>query len=252
MSIALHNAVVLENANGVIARELARLLHGWAHVRLLTSHDHAAEAPAYIYAERCGDSAAPFDVSTSSGSPLPAAASFALYAHGEWISTTAHGGAPRLVISRPKDRLALLAGLARSFQNPKHSGTRNPAVHELHRDVADVLIGYDLRATEAQFATRLGVNPSTLGRWFKSVGPLTFGRLSLWLRMTAVVDRLTVHQQTVEAATHALGFSATSNVQRTFRTLCGFSIGEVKTPLGRRRFAQQLEAAMYGRASRAR
>lgn len=155
----------------------------------------------------------------------------------------------RFNIGSPSERLALLARLATlaTFAAP---GARRPATSDifvsvqLYARVAAVQRAFAPRLTEANLADRIGIDVSTLRRWFQRSGVVRPGRFLQWVRLHDAAIRLTQAGESVEKVAQAHGYSTPSNLRRSLNLLADVSVAELLQPGGQTRFLMTFLSAL--------
>ena len=155
----------------------------------------------------------------------------------------------RFNIGSPSERLALLARLATlAGIDARRQVPGDVFVSvQLYARVAAVQRAFAPRLTEADLAARIGIDVSTLRRWFARIGDVRPGRFLQWVRLHDAAIRLTQAGESVETVAQAYGYSTASNLRRSLNTLADVSMAELLQPDGQTRFLRRLLSALQPR-----
>lgn len=187
---------------------------------------------------------------TQSALQLPLCPTFELClgADSHVLTSEAHV-VERFNIGSPSERLALLARLATLAR----TDARRPVPGDvfasvpLYARVAAVQRAFAPRLTESDLADRIGIDVSTLRRWFARIGVVRPGRFLQWVRLHDAAIRLTQAGESFATVAQAYGYSTPSNLRRSLSTLADVSVAELLQPDGQTRFLRRILSALQPR-----
>lgn len=151
---------------------------------------------------------------------------------------------PTFDLASPTARLALLARLGDLSLADGQSGGVAPIEASisvpLYRHVALIQRAFALHISERELATRIGVHPSTLFRYFSAVGGTSPARFLRWIRMHELARMLATTTVSAERLSLQLGFRHCESALRTMRRLAGVPVAALRTHAGVRELETRL------------
>lgn len=225
---------LVENARGATLFELRRMVDGWVVLDLSARQSLSPDALALLYC-----------VDPTLEEPLVVRSR---QSNGEGAKATA-----RLMVRRTKgirwqgdfeveynisdaqERLALLARLALEFLRRSapswslRAAFPPLAAPPLLAQVCIIQLGFDLHVTEHELARRIGVDRTTIRRWFLASGLPSPAKAMGWTRCLLLIRELCGSTGSIDAIARRLGFSSPSNASRLMKRRTGLTLRNARS-----------------------
>ncbi|MFN8965588.1 MAG: helix-turn-helix domain-containing protein [Gemmatimonas sp.] len=242
--------------------ELRRLLRGLAAVYQSADHGGEFDDDLLLVCDLTEATAAIREMTSASSSNLSSLIVHAA-ATDRLLLLVAHdharyqsGGTPRspkFNLADPKQRLAMLSVvserilLARADREDLSDEVWSYfRMHPLywHMCVAQRVSSAHLRPS--RLAVMLGIDRTTLRRWFAAERLLAPDLVLCWIRLAQVAGALRAESLHVDAVAFRLGYSSSNALRRSLRRVANLSPGVLRSDAGQRRFHRALKASLEG------